>query len=250
MKFCSIGSGSKGNGTLVQSESALVLIDCGFGLKDSINRLASMGVSANQLDAILVTHEHGDHINGVSRLAKKFNLPVYLTYGTYQCNKIHSTVDCHFIRPDQPFVLKDLEILPVTVPHDASEPCQFVITHKEKKLGILTDLGSISQHVKQAFVDCKALILEANHDYELLMDGNYPPSLKKRVAGEWGHLSNEQAFYFLNNHIDSLQLLVLAHISQQNNSLEKVKRLFSPFADQFDLHYACQEFGYDWLIIE
>ena len=110
-------------------------------------------------------------------------MPVYLTHGTFQCQKIDEVIEYHFIKPDQSFNIGNLEVLPVTVPHDANEPCQFVLKNNNKKLGILTDLGSISPHVQSAYADCEAIVLEANHDYQLLMNGDYPPSLKRRVAG-------------------------------------------------------------------
>jgi phosphoribosyl 1,2-cyclic phosphodiesterase len=249
MRFCSLGSGSKGNATLVQSDDALVMIDCGFPLKVTLPRLAEMGISPEQIDAILVTHEHGDHIGGVSRLARKFQIPVYLTAGTYRSKKVDEKTTVKFIQPDTPLKLKDMVINPVTVPHDAREPCQFVIEKSSRSLGVLTDLGSLSVHVQNAFSNCDALVLEANHDVDMLMNGPYPPSLRARVAGNWGHLSNQQAFDFLQNSGDNLpETLVLGHISMQNNSVDKVKDIFSPFESQVSIvHYATQDEGYGWL---
>ncbi|MCY4043842.1 MAG: MBL fold metallo-hydrolase [Cellvibrionales bacterium] len=249
MRFCSLGSGSKGNATLVQSDEALVMIDCGFPLKVTLPRLADMGVSPEQIDAILVTHEHGDHIGGVSRLARKFDIPVYLTQGTYRSKKVDEKTKVTFIQPDMPLHIKDMLIHPVTVPHDAREPCQFVIEKADRSLGVLTDLGSLSPHVQRAFSDCDALVLEANHDVDMLMNGPYPPSLRARVAGNWGHLSNQQAFDFLQGAGVKLpSTLVLGHISMQNNSEDKVKSVFSSIESQVPkMHYATQDEGYDWL---
>ncbi len=250
MKFCSLGSGSKGNATLIESDRACVMIDCGFPLKHTLSRMANKGIQPEQLSAILVTHEHGDHINGVARLAKKYTIPVYLTQGTARSKKIDDKVDVRFIQPDKPFVVGDLSINPVTVPHDAREPCQFVLSDNDKSLGVLTDLGYISPHVQQAFSVCDALVLEANHDYDLLMNGSYPPSLKSRVAGDWGHLSNEQAYAFLRHIVGRLETVVLAHVSQQNNCSVKVKDLFCGFEEDVRrLHYATQDEGYDWLTL-
>lgn len=249
LAFSSLGSGSKGNGTLVRGGDTLVLVDCGFTLKETERRLQRLGVAPEQLDAVLVTHEHGDHINGVGPLTRKYKTPLYLTAGTLRSKSIGAIPTLELIKQYQPFTLKSLHITPVAVPHDATEPAQYIIQYQDKRLGILTDLGNISPHVEMHYQACDALILEANHDPMMLASGAYPPSLKQRVGGAWGHLSNQQAARFLES-VDRQRLehLVVAHISRQNNSLELAKQAFSQVQQPIDnVVYACQDEGFDWL---
>lgn len=261
--FSSLGSGSKGNGTVVRSlssnadddsetsstHSTTVLIDCGFSLKETVRRLARIGLLPDQLDAILVTHEHGDHIKGVGPLARKYDIPVYITAGTLRTKKTGVLDNVNIIHRYESFIVNTFNITPVAVPHDASEPAQFIIECDDKRLGILTDLGNVSPHVEMHYQSCDALILEANHDPAMLASGNYPLSLKQRVGGAWGHLSNQQAARFLAS-VDrqKLEHLVVAHISRQNNSIELAQQAFGDLHDPIkNVVYACQEDGFDWL---
>ena len=195
MKFASLGSGSEGNALLVAVGRTLVLMDCGFGLKDTLARLARLNVCAEQLSGIVVTHEHGDHCNGVARLARKFKLPVWLTHGTLHSR--HQTFAdiprFHEIDPHQSFAIGDIEITPYPVPHDAAEPVQFVFNDGAHRLGVLTDAGCGTAHMEQILNGCHALVLECNHDTDMLMNGDYPYSLKQRVGGRSGHLNNQDA---------------------------------------------------------
>ncbi|MEK9792957.1 MAG: MBL fold metallo-hydrolase, partial [Halieaceae bacterium] len=164
MRIASLGSGSKGNATLVDTGETLLLIDCGLPRKEAEERLALRGVAAADLDAILVTHEHGDHCRGVVPLAKAYSLPVFLTAGTASSRKLEGLRHSVVIRPGDHFAIGDCQIAAEPVPHDAREPVQFCLEAGDRKLGILTDLGSITPHVVQAFSDCDALVLEFNHD--------------------------------------------------------------------------------------
>ncbi|NRB40981.1 MAG: MBL fold metallo-hydrolase [Pseudomonadales bacterium] len=249
MRFCCLGSGSKGNATLVQMGDTLILIDCGFSLKYMLAALAEKSCGAEDIDAILVTHEHADHISGVNTLAKRFSIPIYTAAGTLRTGKIDTQKNTvHLLQLDKPIDIAGVEVLPVTVPHDAKEPCQFVFTAHDKRLGVMTDLGSISAHVAKAFAGCDALLLEANHDVDMLWAGPYPQSLKRRVLGEWGHLSNVQAAAFLHS-LDALpKTLVLGHISEKNNSELLVEQVFKPFAQDVDqIIFATQDSGFDWI---
>lgn len=219
IRFASLGSGSQGNGTLVSCGSTHVLIDCGFAMKETTRRLQRLGLEPEQLTAVLITHEHGDHIAGAGALVRRYQLPLYTTSGTKNSGRIKGEVpDWRSINPEAVFAINDLEICPVTVPHDAREPVQFVISDGANRLGVLTDLGSITPHVVRHFSGCQALVLEANHDPKLLARGPYPVSLKQRVGGDFGHLSNQQAADFLTQ-IDTKHLthLVASHLSEQNN---------------------------------
>ncbi len=249
MRFASLGSGSRGNATLVAWESGAVLIDCGFSVRETKARLARLDLAPEQLSAILVTHEHSDHIKGVAALARRYQLPVYMTPGTYHSRDLGELPDLRLIHGYAPFVIQGLQVTPVAVPHDAREPAQFVFQWQDLRLGVLTDLGFVTPHVEACYQNCDAMILESNHDPEMLASGRYPPMLKRRVGGQWGHLSNAQAAGFVER-LDSVRLrhLVMAHISQQNNSLELARAALEPVTRNVEqVHYACQEQGFSWL---
>ncbi len=228
MQFAVVGSGSKGNCSLVKTATSLVMVDCGFALRETVKRLAELNVQPEQLDAILVTHEHSDHIAGVAKLANKYQIPIYLTHGTqhYFIKKnIKLIAKLNFLQLETPFNIGDLSILPVPVPHDAKEPCQFVFQHQNKKLGVLSDLGHISSTVSDAYQDCDTLFIECNHDKTMLANGPYPAMLKQRVSGAWGHLSNCQTVAFVKSLRDKgLQQLLVGHISEKNNADDLVKQ--------------------------
>lgn len=218
MRFCSIGSGSKGNGTLIQQGKTTVLIDSGFTVKEIEQRLAQKDVNAGDITAVLVTHEHADHIKGVGPLARKYNIPVYMTYGTAQHHGLGAVPELHIFDPHDSFVIHDLHIQPVVVPHDAREPVQYVLSNGREKMGVLTDLGSITPHILASYRGCHGLLLETNHDLQMLQNGPYPPKLKARVASDKGHLNNQQAAEFLSlTDYSVLQHVVATHISEQNN---------------------------------
>ncbi len=251
LRFASLGSGSRGNSTLIEWAAGTLLIDCGFSVKEANQRLERLGKCAEDLTAILVTHEHADHIKGVAAMARRYGLPVYMTPGTWQSRDLGELPDLRLIEAYTPFLLNDLQVVPVAVPHDAREPAQFVFEYEGLRLGVLTDLGSITSHVETHYQDLDAMVLEANHDPFMLASGPYPPSLKQRVGGLWGHLSNQQAAGFLQRlNCARLQHLVVAHISQQNNSLELAQAaLESVTAEVKQVTFACQNQGFDWLSV-
>jgi phosphoribosyl 1,2-cyclic phosphodiesterase len=223
MRFASLGSGSEGNALLVCTGQTYVLLDCGFGLKDSVHRLTRLGVAPEQLSGIVVTHEHGDHIAGVARLARKYTLPVWLTHGTLrsQAKAFSDVVNLHEIDSHQVFSIRDIEVHPYPVPHDATEPVQFVFGDGAVQLGVLTDAGCSTPHIVAKLSGCDALVLECNHDKGMLMNGDYPYSLKQRVAGRLGHLDNSEAAGILAKlDVSRLQHVIAAHISSKNNTRE------------------------------
>ena len=249
MRFASLGSGSKGNATLVGAGDTLVMIDCGFSLRETIRRLACRGVEPQQVDAILVTHEHSDHSSGVAALSRKYQIPVYLTHGTSSTGRCDNSFELRCFNCEDSFEIGGLRVKAVTVPHDAVEPCQFRLTWQGRTLGVLTDLGSITPHVVDNYRACHGLLLEFNHDLPMLMAGQYPPQLKRRVGGDWGHLNNEQAADFLQQ-IDVAQLahLVVAHVSANNNSRDKAERALLSALESLDrVVFAGQAQGFDWL---
>lgn len=219
MRFASLGSGSRGNGTLIEQGGTCVLVDCGFTMKEAELRLAKMGRSAENISAVLVTHEHGDHINGVGALARKYAIPVWATGGTLSADRLGERVEMNRICSHTAFSIGDIAVQPFPVPHDAREPSQFVFSNGDKRLGLLTDVGSGTPHLEQQLSGCDALILECNHDKTLLDNGEYPLSLKRRVGGDLGHLSNAQAADILGR-LDTTKLtqLIAAHLSEKHNT--------------------------------
>jgi phosphoribosyl 1,2-cyclic phosphodiesterase len=221
MRFAYLGSGSKGNAAVIHAGETTILLDCGLGLKEAEQRLARLGLEPDDLDAILVTHEHDDHIGGVAPLAQRYQLPVWLTAGSMAGWKDKPRELVRRMNPHDPFSIGDLHIRPFPVPHDAREPCQYVFSDGAFRVGVLTDAGSVTPHMRRMLSGCDALLLEFNHDLEMLMRGPYPPPLKRRVASDRGHLSNAQAAELLAS-LDRSRLrhLVLTHISETNNTPE------------------------------
>ena len=249
LRLASIGSGSSGNGTLVACGDTCCLVDCGFSLKEAWARLARHGLEPEGLSALLVTHEHSDHAAGVVPLAHRFRIPVHLSHGTLRSLP---GLDPDLARPfnsDAAFPIDGLTVQSVTVPHDAREPTQFVFRHRESRVGVLTDVGHVSRHVTESFQGCTALFMESNHDVGMLMRGTYPPRLKRRIASDLGHLSNDQAADFLARVLhDGLTHVVVGHVSEQNNAQRHLDAAFAPFADRLtELRFATQREGVEWI---
>lgn len=248
MFLASLGSGSKGNATLLRCENTCVLIDCGYSVLQFEKRLQPLGINASDIDAILVTHEHSDHGAGVDRLARKYDIPVWASVGTARALKIERF---HPVLGGQEFALgEDLLAHPVTVPHDAAEPVQFVFTQKSsgRRLGVLTDSGHVTPHMIEAYGGLHGLLLEFNYDENMLLNGPYPASLKRRIAGQLGHLSNNQSLeMLLRMDTSRLDCLVAAHISEKNNSAEIVAGLLQGLDARYASMLANQQHGFDWI---
>ncbi|HQS99618.1 MAG: MBL fold metallo-hydrolase [Hydrogenophilales bacterium 16-64-46] len=250
MRFCSLGSGSEGNGLVVEAGTTRVLLDCGFGLADCVARLARRGVQASDLAGIVVTHEHSDHIGGVGRLARKFGLPVWLTAGTRVMAQDLDGVDVRVIDSHARFAVDALDIQPFPVPHDAREPVQFVFGDGNRSLGVLTDLGCVTPHVEAMLDGVDALVLECNHDADMLENGPYPVSLKRRVGGRFGHLENSQAAALLDKlKHDGLQCVMAAHVSKKNNTNALAQTALANVlgCNADEVRVACQTSGFDWI---
>ena len=249
MRFASLGSGSKGNATLINKHKTYLLLDNGFSVKETEIRLQRLGLEAEQLTAILVTHEHGDHIRGVGPLARKYGIPVWTSRGTASHVGLGKLPALQFIDVHEPLELDDIEVQPFPVPHDAREPCQFTFGDGAKRLGVLTDTGSITTHIVDQLSGCDALMLECNHDVTMLANSAYPESLKARVGGRFGHLSNVQAADLLAQlDTQSLQHLVAAHLSEQNNTSVLARNALSDVLNcEADwIAVAQQQAGLDW----
>ncbi len=247
MNFCVLGSGSKGNCTLVESGSTAILIDAGFSGKEIRRRLALVNRTPEDLSAIVVTHEHGDHISGVGVLSRRCSLPVYANCGTHlaaeaRVKKLYKRFE---FGTGEAFIIDDLEIHPFRISHDTADPVGFVVSDSSTSLGYCTDTGRVTKLIGHHVRRCSALILEANHDPQMLMDGPYPMPLKQRVRSSQGHLANGDAARFLADLIDSsLQYVVLAHLSETNNqpqlALTRVRRELSALDARFELLLADQ----------
>jgi phosphoribosyl 1,2-cyclic phosphodiesterase len=225
------------------------MVDCGFSCRETERRMARLGCSAAQLAAILVTHEHGDHIRGVGTLARQYDVPVWLSAGTQMMLRKDVPPESHRFDGRSGIRLGDLEIQPFTVPHDAREPCQFVFADGRHRFGLLTDTGRITAHIRACLDGCDALMVECNHDPDMLARGPYSASLKARVGGPLGHLSNAQAAGLLES-IDCsrLQHVVAAHLSDKNNHPELARAsLASSLGCATDwIGVAGQEAGLEW----
>ena len=219
LQFASLGSGSSGNATVVRIKDTLLLVDTGFSAKAITERLATLGVTPSDLTAILISHEHSDHIKGLSVLARKHQLPVYLTRGSYKRLKDKNLPTVEFIHPHGSFCVGDAKITPFPVPHDAAEPCQYIVGDGRRRVAIATDMGFATEYVFEQLTGVDALLLEANYDEAMLMGGSYPWALRKRIDGNYGHLSNEQsAMLAAAVEHAGLQKLCLGHLSENNNT--------------------------------
>jgi phosphoribosyl 1,2-cyclic phosphodiesterase len=247
--MAALGSGSRGNGLLVEHGQTCVLVDCGFSLRGTLQRLQALGRQAEDLSAILVTHEHSDHIKGVQALSVRYQVPVYMTHGTARHRAVADVGLRNIIRGQQTFQLGEMEVQAVTVPHDASEPCQYVFAAGGQRVGLLTDLGHVTPQVEQCYRECDGLFVESNHDEQMLANGRYPPSLKQRVGGKWGHLSNRQTRQFLQSlQLERLQQLVVGHISEQNNAPQLVSEAMQlPELGQVRVQFAQQDQVLPWI---
>ena len=250
MRFASLGSGSAGNGLVVEVARTRVMLDCGFGLSDTVGRLARLGLQPDDLTGIVVTHEHADHIGGAGRFARKYGLPVWLTAGTLSMAQDMDHVEVHIIDSHTLFALQDLAVQPFPVPHDAREPVQFVFSDGAKRLGVLTDVGCSTAHIEAMLARMDALMLECNHDRTMLAQGSYPAGLKQRVGGRFGHLENSQSAELLGKlKHDKLQCVMAAHISRKNNTPGLARRALAQVLDCADdeVRVACQFAGFDWI---
>ena len=257
IRFCSLGSGSSGNATLVEATSGItttrLLIDAGFSLREVEMRLQRAGIDASDLDAVFVTHEHGDHVGCALALAERHDLAVWMSRGTWRAiGPAPAPARLAFARDGEAIAVGDLEVMPFTVAHDAAEPLQLRCSDGSVCLGVLTDLGSITAHMLEHIAGCDALVLECNHDAGLLAGSRYPASLKTRIGGRFGHLSNATAAEILarTGH-GRLVHLVAAHLSRENNRPEMVRAALADARGSrpSDLVIADPITGFAWLEI-
>lgn len=257
MRLKNLGSGSGGNATLIHADDrpdACLLVDCGMGIRELERRITAAGKRPEHVRGLFITHEHGDHAGCAESWSRKYDCPVLLSRGTW-----HGLKDPQFgggmqwVRDGQSVPFHGLTLMPFTVPHDAREPLQLRVTDSANELAILTDLGHVTPHVLQSISGVHTLILECNHDTEMLRLGRYPPSLKRRVGGDWGHLTNAQASQVLQHTWHAgLRQLVAAHLSEANNTPElALAALNSALPEQHNttVSVAAPDSGTDWLTI-
>ena len=224
MELCSIASGSSGNCICVGSDDCHVLIDAGISGKRIENGLNSIDLKTEEMKGVLVTHEHIDHISGLGVIARRYGLPIYATEGTIDAilntksvGKIDESL-FHAITPEQPFEIGDLLIEPISISHDAADPVCYTVSDTESKVGVATDFGTYDEYLVEKMQGCESLLVESNHDLNMLMVGPYPYPLKKRIMGNKGHLSNERAGQFLSKVIgEECKHIFLGHLSKENN---------------------------------
>ena len=258
LRFASLASGSQGNCLIVEASASVgrpsrVLIDCGLNLTDTERRLERLGVAPSEISAILVTHEHGDHASGVFDFAAAHRVAVYLTYGTLgamrQEGKVIDGVRTIQVDGRQALAVGDVQVHPFTVPHDAREPVQYVLTDGASRLGVLTDIGTSTKHVEDCLSRCDALVLECNYDRDMLWAGTYPKWLKQRIGGPFGHLDNRDSERLLAA-IDRSRLkhVIAAHLSQQNNRPELARTALARAmgCEESWIGLATQDDGFGW----
>jgi phosphoribosyl 1,2-cyclic phosphodiesterase len=258
VRFASLGSGSEGNALVVEAGGGAtptrVLLDCGFSAKEVERRLVRAGLAADTLSAILITHEHSDHIGSALTLARRWSIPLYMSWGTARAVGADDAagVELNVLWGDESVEIGELGVLPYTVPHDAREPLQFVFNDGASRLGVLTDVGESTPHINAVLSGCDALVLECNHDLDMLATSRYPASLKARISGSYGHLNNGAAGEILAA-LDRSKLrhLIAAHLSQQNNTPELAHAAMAAVLGNAmtEIGIATQAEGFDWLTL-
>jgi len=253
VRFASLGSGSKGNCLVAEAAGSRVLIDCGLSPRETARRLGRLGLEPGGLHAILVTHEHDDHAGHAYAFGAQHAIPVHLTHGTRraqeEARRSADGVELRMIEGREPFAVGAIRVEPFTVPHDAREPVQFVLGDGARRLGVLTDLGASTSHVEKMLSGCDALVLETNHELEMLWASDYPRWLKERISGPFGHLDNVSAERLLAA-LDRSRLkhVIAAHLSQQNNHADLARAALARALGCSEdwVGVATQEEGFGW----
>ena len=249
MRFCSIASGSSGNSIYVGSEATHLLVDAGISGKRIDAGLEQLDISPRDIDGILITHEHSDHIQGLGVMARKYHIPIYATPGTLQQIRSYNflgKIDEELFRTveaDKSFSIKDLKIKPMKISHDAAQPVGYRIACGKKKMAICTDLGFYNEYIVDCLRGLNALLIEANHDVNMLQVGPYPYPLKQRILSDRGHLSNENCGRLLCEVLhDDLNTIVLGHLSQENNMPELAFETVRMEINMSKVHYKAGDF--------
>jgi phosphoribosyl 1,2-cyclic phosphodiesterase len=231
--IASLNSGSNGNCYYIGNEHEAVLVDAGISCRETERRMKRLGLSMQKVKAVFISHEHSDHISGITVLSKKYNLPVFITPATLQSSRL--SLQHHLVasfRAYEPIAIGNISVSAFPKFHDAAHAHSFIITHKDITVGVFTDIGMACKHLTEHFAKCHAAFLETNYDDEMLENGRYPFHLKRRIRGGLGHLSNAQALeVFITHRPTFMSHLLLSHLSKDNNSPELVHELFRRHAD-------------------
>lgn len=249
MKFAYLGSGSRGNSALIEVGDTCVMLDCGFSVKEAERRLQRLGRSPADIHALLVTHEHSDHIKGVAAFARRHAIEVWMTPGTYAGSRDQDIPGLRLLNCHAQFEVGTLSVEPVPVPHDAREPCQFIFSDGALRFGVLTDAGHVTRHMLEAYSGCDTLMIECNHDLEMLRSGPYPQALKQRVGGDHGHLNNEQAAGMVGElRSAGLGRVLAVHVSEKNNTPTLARHALARAldCDANTVTVVAQDEGVDW----
>jgi len=243
--FASLGSGSEGNSFLIKTDKTIFMVDCGFNYKETENRLSELGLTFSDINHILITHEHEDHMRAIKMIIKKEKIQISCTYGT--AKKIGIVDEVNIINPGDIVVDNDLQVEVVPVPHDAREPCHYVFKKDTLKIGIITDFGSLTPKIIESYSNLNYLVVEANHDANLLMKSSYPTSLKNRIFGKLGHANNDLTFDLISQiKKDKLKKIIFCHLSKQNNQKEIIKHTVKEYFDKFQCEFISQENIFNW----
>lgn len=237
LEICAIASGSNGNCYYIGNENDAILVDAGISNKMILARMLEKGLHPNKIKAVFISHEHTDHMRGARVLAKRLNIPIYLTPKTYYSAYKNTRPDQpRFFNPDDKITIGEFTVVTFLKNHDASEPCSFRIEYDGKNVGVFTDIGEPCENVTQNLAQCDALFLEANYDEKMLRDGNYPWFLKTRIASRNGHLSNRQTFELLKQYAGiNLKCVFLSHLSKENNTPEIAYNEIRPLENRFQI---------------
>lgn len=243
--FASLGSGSEGNSFLIKTDKTIFMVDCGFNYKETEKRLSELGLTFSDINHILITHEHEDHIRAIKMIIKKEKIQISCSYGT--AKKIGIVDEVNIINPGDILVDNDLQVEVVPVPHDAREPCHYVFKKDTLKIGIITDFGSLTPKIIESYSNLNYLVVEANHDANLLMKSSYPTSLKNRIFGKLGHANNDLTFDLISQiKKDKLKKIIFCHLSKQNNQKEIIKHTVKEYFDKFKCEFISQENIFNW----
>ncbi len=250
MRVTALSSGSKGNAVLVEGRDGALLVDAGLSARDLLARIALAGADPAAIEAVLVTHEHTDHIRGLDAFVKRLGIPVYATPGTISEFLLHrkpskQAITTRAVRPFEPFAVGEFVIEPLPLSHDAREPCGYTIVGDGARLGYCTDTGVVPDGVRDRLAACDALVIEANHCPRMLEEGPYPAMLKRRIRSRRGHLSNDQTADLLRSFSGDLAAVMLAHLSDTNNTPERARvaaeSAFGLFSSDVQLSVALQQ---------
>jgi len=249
LSFASLGSGSEGNSFLIKSNEALIMIDCGFNFKETTKRLSRLNLTFSDINHYFITHEHEDHIKAAPMIYKNENTHISSTYGT--AKRLGMEKKFSLLNYDEVVNINDIKIKVIPVPHDAMEPCHYTFESNNIKVGIITDFGSITEKIIEEYSNLDMLVIETNHDLEMLEKSKYPINLKNRISGPYGHTNNKLTKALFEKLKKSrLKKVIFCHLSKNNNTQEQVRKEFEPYFKKYQCDFIEQDSVFDWITIK